>query len=221
MAVQERDELDQYEPPPAFDGGYLYFRRPAWDSIYSRFASDIRPQVSGGQTWDFEVRNPGLTESVIAARGIESLPEDLRAVLICMNNTIPIDLRVTPEHRFLPTADRTQFRIIAGTPEFVDAELAKLLPAEFMLHQNYPNPFNATTMFTYGIPEPSEVSLVIYSVLGQEVRTLVRGAAVPGIYTVRWDGISNEGGTAASGVYFMRMTAGSSVVRTIKLTMLR
>jgi hypothetical protein len=78
------------------------------------------------------------------------------------------------------------------------------LPADFALRQNYPNPFNPETVIAYDIPSVVTVKIVIYDVLGREVDTLVDGPVAPGRYTATWRG---EG--RASGVYFVRMTAGS------------
>jgi len=70
------------------------------------------------------------------------------------------------------------------------------VPMVFSLNQNYPNPFNPSTTISYSIPEGMKVNLVIYDVLGNEVKTLVNEYKQPGRYTVSFDG-SN----LTSGVY--------------------
>jgi hypothetical protein len=70
-------------------------------------------------------------------------------------------------------------------------------PSVFWLGQNYPNPFNPATTIKYNIPVNSEVTLRIYNLLGQEVRTLVNGIQNRGKYSVRFDGTN-----LASGLYF-------------------
>jgi hypothetical protein len=83
-------------------------------------------------------------------------------------------------------------------------------PVDFFLSQNYPNPFNATTAFRLTIPgqNPASVSLKIYNVLGQEVRTLVDDIMSPGHHHIIWDGRDRLGKDLASGVYFSRMEVG-------------
>lgn len=83
-------------------------------------------------------------------------------------------------------------------------------PVAFSLSPNYPNPFNATTTFSLIISgqKSTPITLYIYNVLGQEVRTLVDGIMSPGSYLVVWDGKDNLGQNLASGVYFSRLQAG-------------
>lgn len=77
-----------------------------------------------------------------------------------------------------------------------------VLPTEFFLGQNYPNPFNPSTRISFSVPKLSEVSIVVYDLLGREVSRLVQGRFAPGAYTVTW----NAGG-CASGAYLVRMTS--------------
>ena len=81
-------------------------------------------------------------------------------------------------------------------------------PEAFGLDQCYPNPFNPATTIRYALPEGSNVSLVVYNLLGQQVRTLVSGAQGPGYHTAVWDGRDEAGRMAATGVYIYRLQAG-------------
>jgi pectate lyase len=83
----------------------------------------------------------------------------------------------------------------------VDIELT---PRQFALAQNYPNPFNPITTISFSIGEPVLVSLKIYDVLGNEVKTLVNENMMPGNYSKSF---SAEKYT--SGIYYYRLTAGS------------
>ena len=82
------------------------------------------------------------------------------------------------------------------------------LPQEFSLGQNYPNPFNPDCEIRYALPADAEVTLSIYNVLGQKVRTLVEEHQASGQKTVSWDGTDERGNKAASGIYFYRIKAG-------------
>jgi len=79
-----------------------------------------------------------------------------------------------------------------------------LLPNEFSLAQNYPNPFNPTTVISFSLPVASDVTLRVYNVLGQEVKTLVNENLSAGEHQVTFN--ANDFG---SGVYFYKISAGS------------
>jgi serine protease len=80
------------------------------------------------------------------------------------------------------------------------------IPTVFSLDQNYPNPFNPSTTIRYGLPASGTVRLTIYSILGEEVRSLIAGEERgAGYHDVVWDGLDNQGRGSASGVYLYRM----------------
>jgi hypothetical protein len=89
------------------------------------------------------------------------------------------------------------------------------VPSEFALYQNHPNPFNPSTTIGFDLPREAWVSVRIFSVLGQEVATMVNGPMVAGRHEVRWDA-----GTLPSGVYYYRFQAGE-FNQTRKLLLLR
>lgn len=76
-------------------------------------------------------------------------------------------------------------------------------PSKFMLSQNYPNPFNPVTKIDFEIPENSFVKIVIYDILGKEIKTLMNENKTAGYYTLIID--SKD---LTSGTYFYRMEAG-------------
>jgi len=82
-----------------------------------------------------------------------------------------------------------------------------LVPETFALDHNFPNPFNPETTIRYAIPEASQVRLIVYNVLGQEVTRLVDKDQVPGFYILRWDGKDTFGRGVASGVYLYKIQA--------------
>ncbi|MBK8663015.1 MAG: T9SS type A sorting domain-containing protein [Ignavibacteriales bacterium] len=74
-----------------------------------------------------------------------------------------------------------------------------------MLYNNYPNPFNPSTTLRFDLPENSKVSLVVYNLLGESIRTIVNNIDYkPGRFSVEWDGRDNSGFTVPSGVYLIR-----------------
>ncbi len=81
------------------------------------------------------------------------------------------------------------------------------LPESFALVGSFPNPFNPTTQIRFDVPEPAEVNLTIFNVLGQPVRTLLKGTVAAGRHAVLWDGADDRGAPVASGVYICRLEA--------------
>jgi hypothetical protein len=79
------------------------------------------------------------------------------------------------------------------------------VPQDYVLYQNYPNPFNPTTTIRFSIETQSDVFLHIYDIKGRLVETLVTGELLSGDHAVQWDASDY-----ASGVYFVRLTAGES-----------
>ncbi len=91
-----------------------------------------------------------------------------------------------------------------------------VIPAEFMLYQNSPNPFNPSCAITFDLPKEEEVTLSVYGLLGQMVRTLLEGAALrAGRHSVRFDGLE-----LPSGIYFYRLKAGT-FISTRKMVLVR
>jgi hypothetical protein len=97
---------------------------------------------------------------------------------------------------------------------------AAVIPTSYALEQNYPNPFNAGTVISFALPQSSHVKIAIYNVLGQTVKTLADEQMEPGIQRVSWDGRDDNGLSAASGVYFYRISA-NSFTATKKMTLLK
>ena len=84
------------------------------------------------------------------------------------------------------------------------------IPSTTILHNNYPNPFNPTTNISFDLSARSHVSLKIYNLLGQEVRTLVNETKGLGNHSVVWDGTDNFGQNVSSGIYVYELRAGNT-----------
>ncbi len=79
-------------------------------------------------------------------------------------------------------------------------------PYQFQLHQNYPNPFNAQTIISYTLSESSSVSLMIFSITGHFVKSIVnKEVQQAGEYRYIWDGGDKSGQHVATGIYFYEL----------------
>jgi hypothetical protein len=86
---------------------------------------------------------------------------------------------------------------------------AEIGPDRFGLSPNYPNPFNPTTTISFQLPDKADVTLAVYNMRGQKVRTLVRQELGAGYYDIVWEGRDDQGRSVASGVYIYQMRAGT------------
>ena len=107
-------------------------------------------------------------------------------------------------------SDTFRVHVALGTFEGDNA-----LPVEYALYQNYPNPFNPVSTIRYDLPQASDVSLLVYDILGREVARLVQGYMEPGYHEVTWDA-----GTYASGIYIARLVT-PEYTKSIKMVLLK
>ena len=108
-------------------------------------------------------------------------------------------------------------RVIASGRQTLDIVA---IPDAFALHQNYPNPFNPTTQINYDIPEDGFAEMIIYDLMGREVKTLVKRSLSTGYYTQTWNGKNNRGQLVGAGLYFCQMRA-KGFTKTVKMLLLK
>jgi hypothetical protein len=144
--------------------------------------------------------------------------------------TLDVDRTRAPQHTMLLIENR----VVEGGREVIDFEpeftkftikLEKAaggatLPKEYSLRGNYPNPFNAKTLISFALPQESKVTLDIYNILGQKVRTLVDGTLPAGYYNKEWDGTDVNGLGVSSGVYLYKLKA-DNFTRVNRMTFLK
>ncbi|MCD4828129.1 MAG: T9SS type A sorting domain-containing protein [Candidatus Cloacimonetes bacterium] len=93
-------------------------------------------------------------------------------------------------------------------------------PAHGQSMRVWPNPFNPETTVRFSLAQGGETTLAVYNVRGQRVRSLVNEPLEAGTHSVVWDGKNTSGEPVASGVYFVRLTAGDYVI-THKMALLK
>ena len=99
-------------------------------------------------------------------------------------------------------------RLIDGIPTRPSQSPAHTqnIPASFSLYANYPNPFNSSTVISFELFKARRVSLDLFNVLGARIRTLIGEQSLPpGVHSVTWNGVNDDGQPVASGVYFYRL----------------
>lgn len=145
---------------------------------------------------------------------------DVSTILCASGLTIPAGGNITVAFAVIGAESQSDFDANADAAQTLwnnglvtgIEDVSSVHPKSYNLYQNYPNPFNPSTQITYDLPITSKVTLTVFNLLGQEIRTLVTGSQGAGRYTVQWDGSNAAGQSVASGVYLYRLEAGNTVV---------
>ena len=95
---------------------------------------------------------------------------------------------------------------VNGSRNIIAESEANVVLNNYSLYQNYPNPFNPSTSIEFEVPVENNVTIKIYDILGNEVRTLLNEVKKPGHYT-----LFLNAGNLASGMYIYKMQAGNYV----------
>ena len=140
-----------------------------------------------------------------------------------MNNIFEGALAITDENK---CAIHTSWSTNSNWPYDWSASCAltvnelSVSPEYFKLHQNYPNPFNPTTKIHYDLPKNSFVSIDIYDVIGNKIKSLVNSVQGAGYRAVYWDATNNLGQSVSAGMYIYTIQAGE-FVQTRKMVLLK
>jgi hypothetical protein len=127
-------------------------------------------------------------------------------------------------HTWLPprAGDRWTFDPVASA-----GGLDATIPSAFEVFPNYPNPFNAGTTIKFALPEDMRITVRVFNILGQQVRSLEDGVMPEGYRTSYWDGRNDRGEQVGSGVYIYRLesvrpgNSSPASIRVGKMIMLR
>lgn len=194
--------------------------------------------ISEEQNYQLILNDAGVSgEYTISWPVMKNIPEGWELVFTDLDNGTSVNMMEEDSYSFIVAAQqkriagsillppslqakvsqaidpRFSIRLIPGTA--VSTEDDNFGPEEFALDQNFPNPFNPTTNIRYNIPEAGQVTLSVFNILGQNVRTLVNTRQSAGTHTIAFDA-SN----LSSGVYIYQLRFGSNVL-TRKLTLIK
>ena len=216
-ASAQYDDNDLFEPPVIGNYVSVYFPHPEWPRHPENYTADYRPLSADGHVWDFKVA-AGKTHSMVTLTfdGWQEVPDDLEVYLIDEALGTARNLRQNPTYTYRAgeAGSSKSLKLVVGSRQYVEANSGNvtLVPTNFELAQNFPNPFNPETVIRYALPQASTVTLEVYNLLGQKVRTLVDHAPQPAdFYLVSWDGRDERGEAIATGVYLYRLVAGQFV----------
>ena len=110
--------------------------------------------------------------------------------------------------------------IIEGQYVALSLDDASTAPKNFMLHENYPNPFNPTTQIRFDVPRVSNVTLTIYNMLGQKVRTFTMHRVPAGYHALTWNATNDLGVPVSAGLYLYQLQT-EGFIQTKKMILLK
>ncbi len=108
----------------------------------------------------------------------------------------------------------------AANTQELSLDEALLIPEVFVLRQNYPNPFNPVTTLRYDLPEQANVNIIIYDMLGRQVKSLINQTQDAGFKSVLWNATNDNDKPVSAGVYLYKIQAGD-FVQTKKMVLLK
>ncbi|KQC09366.1 MAG: hypothetical protein APR54_12945 [Candidatus Cloacimonas sp. SDB] len=94
------------------------------------------------------------------------------------------------------------------------------ISGNIVMHSNHPNPFNPSTTIRFDLAQASMVSVEVFNIKGQKVRTLLNEHLDNGTHSIYWKGTDNSNKSVASGLYFYKLTSGKDTV-THKMLLLK
>ncbi|MEJ2616085.1 MAG: T9SS type A sorting domain-containing protein [Ignavibacteriaceae bacterium] len=100
------------------------------------------------------------------------------------------------------TNEQGYFSISAITD--IEEDLSQV-PQNYIVLSNYPNPFNPSTAIYFELPKADDIEIVIYDILGREIRVLYKAFHEAGSDQIIWDGRNNRNSPVAAGIYLCRL----------------
>ena len=143
--------------------------------------------------------DPSLNDNVIDLGAVDSAGAFVESIDGLLSNT---------KYYFRAYASNVLGTVYGDTLSYITLEVAiDPVPKEYSLAQNYPNPFNPTTTIKYGLPEISDVKIVIYDIMGRKINQWKINNQKAGWHKITWVGKSNNGNPVPSGLYIYSIQA--------------
>jgi hypothetical protein len=213
------EKADISEAPPIGD-----FVRLSVIEEKHRYAAKFKPVSQDGQCWNMAIDATIPQRKIqLAVTEFGTMPENFKLHILDEDYQCPIQINHGKFTIAMGDSGTTrQLKIIIGTDEYAknNSDGISLIPITNVLYQNYPNPFNPETTISYQIGRRGPVTLEIYNMLGQKIRTLVHENQSPGQHQIHWNGANDAGNSVASGIYIYSLKT-SEFTQTRKLVLIR
>lgn len=174
---------NDYESPSAMtvDTGGIFITGTSYRNGPAKNFATVKYSFNGALLWNIEYNGTGNGDD--AASSIAVNGNDIYVGGTSLGN-----------------GTGTSFALVKYSPLIGIKRISSVIPVENMIMQNYPNPFNPNTNIRFDVSKYGFVTLKIYSILGEELKTIVSESLAPGKYNVEFDCSD-----LASGTYFYRI----------------
>ncbi len=209
-ASDSEDRFDYHEPPVVGEYVSLYF---TGNENQKHFTSDYRSRDEDGYTFLFEIS--GNTKQ---PKSIQLTPDNLPAGFDWAVFSPETGVRYN-KGQIQTSRSHQRFVLVAGSKDFISAaaEGYTTQPLSFRLSQNYPNPFNPQTVAKYQLPTAERVTIEVYNLLGQRIKTLLKNEPKDaGYYQIKWNGTDAVGSSVSAGIYFLHLRS-KNFNKTVKM----
>lgn len=216
-ASADWDITDIGEPPQIGNYISVFFDHRDWETWAGRYAGDFRNPTSDGYNYDFAIVSNFDGQTKINFE-LHNLPDNIHWAIIS-----PVSRVKYPQGKIITPLRNASYRLVIGSISYFENETINFrdIPRQFKLSQNYPNPFNPDTKIIFELPIDNTISVEIYNVIGQKVRTLKKNEDTPsGYYTVNWDARNDSNTQVPSGIYLLRLSS-NNFVKSIKMLLIR
>ncbi|NQS88343.1 T9SS type A sorting domain-containing protein, partial [Patescibacteria group bacterium] len=227
-AKDSYDTEDVEEAPPISSYISLSFSHSDWGKDSGSYTQDIRkvPDKKKSSpekiTWDMQIDTDQLNKTItLEWRNTEGIPEEYYLYLTDRNENVLTDMREKDTYSFTTSTGKDTFKIVATTKEL------SLSPEDLTLTEvyNYPNPANDTTNIHFKLGAEASVTIRMYTISGELVKTLVGNEAYAvGTYSEPWQLNNNEGEKVARGIYILLVKAtnpAKTLIKTNKIAVIK
>jgi len=197
------DEKDYFSAPGDFQKMSITLIRNELSERNKNLFIEQRPKIGDGQEYDLEIKavvNEPLRLNVDGINNFDTyeiylLDERLKNIYNLKEEN---DLELRFAHQY------NKFKLYIGKKNYIESKIKNIQPVEYKLYQNYPNPFNPQTVIRFSIPQNNKVTLRVYTILGELVKTIINNVNFEaGHHEVEFN--SKD---LASGIYLYRIDAG-------------
>ncbi|MFQ5629052.1 MAG: malectin domain-containing carbohydrate-binding protein [bacterium] len=181
----------------------LYLMAPVYNPTSGNFIMDVWSEgILVFDDLDVDTQAGGTFQALIKTFSVSVTDGTLNIQFLTVNKAVLVSAIAVVQQPTAPDLAKRK----SAEDQFVNAS-----PGSFELFQNYPNPFNPETNIRFSIPKDMYLTLKIYNILGEEVRTLVDGFQQAGNFIVHWDTRNDAGIRLPSGTYIYRLQGGGEV----------